>query len=84
MTFANLYRLFYAGIIFFCGFGSVTAQTLSPNGFSGLGVVPSAKTLPGGDAVLAFDPTMPGAPKSAICSRWRPAQVALLEIFPLP
>jgi hypothetical protein len=62
MTFANLYRLFYACIIVFCGFGSVTAQTLSPNGFSGLGVLPSAKTLPGGDAVLAFDSTMPGAP----------------------
>jgi hypothetical protein len=62
MTFAKLYRLFYAGIIFFCGFASVNAQTLSPNGFSGLGVLPSAKTLPGGDAVLAFDPTMPGAP----------------------
>jgi hypothetical protein len=62
MTFANLYQLFYSGIIFFCGIGSVSAQTLSPNGFSGLGVLPSAKTLSSGDAVLAFDPTMPGAP----------------------
>ncbi len=40
----------------------VFAQTLSPNGYSGLGLVPSAKTLKGGTAVLAFDPTVPGAP----------------------
>ena len=62
MTYANLLRFFYAGILLYCGIGSVAAQILSPNGFSGLGVLPSAKTLSGGDAVLAFDPTMPGAP----------------------
>ena len=38
------------------------AQVLSPNGYSGLGIVPSAKTLQGGASVLAFDPTVPGAP----------------------
>ena len=40
----------------------VFAQTLSPNGYSGLGLVPSANTLKGGMAVLAVDPTVPGAP----------------------
>ena len=35
---------------------------LSPNGYSGLGIVPSAKSLQGGASVLAFDPTVPGAP----------------------
>ncbi len=38
------------------------AQTLSPNGYSGLGSVPSANTLRGGTVVLAHDPTVPGAP----------------------
>ncbi len=38
------------------------AQALSPNGYSGLGLVPSANTLKGGTAVLAHDPTVPGAP----------------------
>jgi hypothetical protein len=40
----------------------VFAQTLSPNGYSGLGLVPSANTLKGGTAILAHDPTVPGAP----------------------
>ena len=62
MTYANLLRFFYAGFFLYYGIGSVAAQILSPSGFSGLGVLPSAKTLSGGDAVLAFDPTMPGAP----------------------
>ena len=48
------------------GFASVSAlviaQPLSPNGYSGLGLVPTANTLKGGTAVLAFDPTVPGAP----------------------
>lgn len=39
----------------------VFAQALSPNGYSGLGLVPSAKTLRGGTSVLAHDPTVPGA-----------------------
>ncbi len=42
--------------------GQAFAQALSPNGYSGLGLVPSANTLMGGTAVLAFDPTVPGAP----------------------
>jgi hypothetical protein len=39
----------------------VFAQPLSPNGYSGLGMVPSANTLKGGTVVLAQDPTVPGA-----------------------
>jgi hypothetical protein len=35
---------------------------LSPNGFTGLGIVPTARTIESGASVLAFDPTMPGAP----------------------
>jgi hypothetical protein len=42
--------------------GQSFGQALSPNGYSGLGLVPSANTLKGGTAVLAFDPTVPGAP----------------------
>lgn len=42
--------------------GSCNGQSLSPNGYSGLGLVPSANTLTGGTAVLAYDPTVPGAP----------------------
>jgi hypothetical protein len=37
------------------------AEPISPNGYSGLGLVPSATTLKGGLAVLAHDPTVPGA-----------------------
>ena len=36
-------------------------NTLSPNGYSGLGVVPSATALSAGFAQIAFDPTLPGA-----------------------
>ena len=43
-------------------FGFSNAQSLSPNGYSGLGIVPSANTLKGGTVVLAHDPTVPGAP----------------------
>jgi hypothetical protein len=42
--------------------GQAFAQALSPNGYSGLGLVPSANTLKGGIAVLAYDSTVPGAP----------------------
>ena len=34
---------------------------LSPNGYSGLGLVPSATALPTGTGLLTFDPTLPGA-----------------------
>ena len=34
---------------------------VSPNGYSGLGVVPSASTLGVGTALVSFDPTLPGA-----------------------
>jgi hypothetical protein len=45
----------------FLGLRLATAEPLSPNGYSGLGLVPSANTLKGGTAVLAHDPTVPGA-----------------------
>ena len=38
---------------------------LSPNGYSGIGVVPSAATLENGSAILAFDSTIPGASNNA-------------------
>lgn len=41
--------------------GLVFSQSLSPNGMSGSGVVPDARTIKPGDAVISFDPTMPGA-----------------------
>jgi hypothetical protein len=43
-----------------CAF-QATAQPLSPNGYSGLGITPSAKTIANGASVIAFDPTLPGA-----------------------
>ena len=36
-------------------------STISANGYSGLGVIPSAKTLENGYAVFGFDRTLPGA-----------------------
>ena len=54
-------KIFYA--IIFCT--SLTASAdflqLSPNGYSGLGLLPSAHTLNTGSAVVTFDPTLPGA-----------------------
>jgi len=40
----------------------IFATPLSPNGYSGLGIVPSAHTLVSGVSSISFDPTMPGAP----------------------
>ena len=36
------------------------AQAISPNGYSGLGLLPDAKTLKVGETTLSFDPTVPG------------------------
>lgn len=36
------------------------SQVLSANGYSGLGFVPSATTINKGNAILSFDPTLPG------------------------
>lgn len=41
--------------------GQLNAQVLSPNAYSGLGLVPSATTLGSGTAILAHDTTVPGA-----------------------
>jgi hypothetical protein len=37
------------------------AQVLSPNGYSGLGLTPTADTIKSGRAVIAYDPAIPGA-----------------------
>jgi hypothetical protein len=41
--------------------GVVTAGELSANGYSGIGIVPTATTLLNGSSVLSFDPTLPGS-----------------------
>ena len=50
-------------ILFFCIALTVYAgdKTLSPNGYSGLGLIPSGHSLENGYSVVAFDPTLPGA-----------------------
>jgi hypothetical protein len=50
-----------SAILFFFVCLSAKAEVLSPNGYSGLGLVPTARTLKAGEVVLAFDPTLPGA-----------------------
>jgi hypothetical protein len=42
-------------------FTNATSEPISPNGFSGLGIVPSAKTIERGRVGIGFDPTVPGA-----------------------
>jgi hypothetical protein len=42
----------------------VIAQPLSPNGYSGIGVIPSSQNLPTGNFTISFDPTLPNAPKN--------------------
>jgi hypothetical protein len=39
----------------------LSAEELSPNGYSGLGLVPIAKTITPGQSVISFDPALPGA-----------------------
>ena len=41
--------------------GVVAAGELSANGYSGIGIVPTAAALLNGSSVLSFDPTLPGA-----------------------
>ena len=64
MNLVNTYKLWmiFFALSFATLSGQALAQGLSPNGYSGLGLVPSANTLQGGTAVLAHDPTVPGAP----------------------
>jgi hypothetical protein len=38
----------------------LNAQVLSPNGFSGLGVVPNSRVIPSGNATISFEKTLPG------------------------
>jgi hypothetical protein len=39
---------------------SLMAQPLTPNGYSGLGLIPNTNTLLPGNLVVSFDPTIPG------------------------
>ena len=49
-------------IIAFASLGAQASEIqLSPNGYSGLGVVPSATAISAGSSIIAFDPTLPGA-----------------------
>ena len=43
---------------------ALAQTTLSPNGYSGLGMTPSAQTIPGGMAVIDRSSALPGAPFS--------------------
>ena len=55
----NLLVIGYLGLTSVAG--QLKAQVLSPNAYSGLGLVPSATTLSRGTAVIAHDSTVPGA-----------------------
>lgn len=48
-------------LIFSVVFTNATSEPISPNGFSGIGIVPSAKTIEKGSVGISFDPTVPGA-----------------------
>ncbi|MFA6311941.1 MAG: YjbH domain-containing protein [Sterolibacterium sp.] len=50
-----------AGLLGLASSAFPAEQMLSPNGYSGLGMIPSAQVLPLGTAVVAVDPTIPGA-----------------------
>lgn len=49
-----------AGLLGLISSALASEAVLSPNGYSGLGMIPSAQVLPVGTAVVAFDPTIPG------------------------
>lgn len=59
-TFANFVLAVFLSPIL-CA--NAAESTLSPNGYIGLGVIPSAKTLEKGYSVFGFDSTLPGAKK---------------------
>ena len=64
MNLVNIFKVLvpFVALSFVTLSGQAFARALSPNGYSGLGLVPSANTLKGGSAVLGQDPTVPGAP----------------------
>jgi hypothetical protein len=51
-------NVFFALII---SSAAVFASELSPNGYSGLGMLPTTSLVNSGNSVLSFDPTLPGA-----------------------
>jgi hypothetical protein len=58
-------RVQFLAVFALAAWVSIGAQAadlqVSPNGYSGLGVVPSALSMPVGSALVTFDPTLPGA-----------------------
>ena len=59
-----------AVLVLCLGTNAVSAQTtLSPNGYSGLGMTPSAQTIPGGMAIIDRSTALPGAPFAGPGSR---------------
>ena len=54
--------VFLVGILIICDLHS---QVISPNGYSGLGIIPSASTIKAGQAIFSFDQTVPGTPISS-------------------
>ena len=61
--------LFAALIGSFVATSALAQSTLSPNGYSGLGMVPSAQTIPGGMAIIDRSSALPGAPFAGPGSR---------------
>ena len=63
--FNNMFKVGFCILIFFTSL-HVAASTiqLSPNGYSGQGLIPIAETLNNGEAVISFDPTLPGASRT--------------------
>jgi len=59
---ARLGALFLVLLSHLIATSSLAQTTLSPNGYSGLGMTPSAQTIPGGMAIIDRSSTLPGAP----------------------
>ena len=53
-----IYKCFCLFVLFM---GYVYAQPISPNGYSGLGLIPSSHSINSGQASISFDPNVPGA-----------------------
>ena len=57
----NLNNSIWQLAIFLMIHGVVAAGELSANGYTGIGISPTATTLVTGSSVISFDPTLPGA-----------------------
>jgi len=61
LSFKPDFKSFLVSIALMPLFAQASEVQVSPNGYSGMGVVPSASTLSVGSATIVFDPTIPGA-----------------------